>query len=77
MKKNIYRILLDQQRPKLYPKTQFIDCVIRESGEKFNVDIRAVLRLVAKDEALERYLFSNIGEIKWLNPLITAEYFSL
>jgi hypothetical protein len=57
-------------------KMQFIDEVINDTTGRFNINVKAVIEMIAEDESLEKYLFSKIEDIKWLDILIENDFYN-
>jgi len=57
-------------------KMQFIDEVIADRTDKFETNVKAVIDMVKKDEALETYLFSKINDVRWFDILIENGFYN-
>jgi hypothetical protein len=57
-------------------KMQFIDEVIADTSPRFDINARAVIEMVKKDESLEKYLFKKISDIRWLDLLIENGFYN-
>ncbi len=57
-------------------KMQFIDEVIVDTTARFEVNIKAVIDMIKKDEVLEKYLFRKIDDVRWLDILIDNDFYN-